>query len=156
MPVSMQLNVHMSNERAVIAGKFRRARYVISIKARTHNYTVRGGSPCRNTVVNIFQFCAQLEGKKKSRERRKNETKTENQKKRESESASVFIEFAKNIFVFRVLPRTPSAFPFYRPLPPLSFSLFFSFRLSILSSGSDVLFAAPQAEKERKREEATQ
>lgn len=31
-------DVHMSDERAVIAGKFQRARYVISIKARSHNY----------------------------------------------------------------------------------------------------------------------
>lgn len=38
----MQSDAHMSNEQAVIAGKFRRARYVISIKARSHNYAARG------------------------------------------------------------------------------------------------------------------
>lgn len=42
VPVSMQSDVHMSNEQAVIAGKFRRARYVISIKTRSHNYAARG------------------------------------------------------------------------------------------------------------------
>lgn len=42
VPVSMQSDAHMSNEQAVIAGKFRRARYVISIKARSHNYAARG------------------------------------------------------------------------------------------------------------------
>jgi len=134
------------------------ARYVISIKACTYNCTARGGSPCRNTVVNIFQFCAQLEGKK-SRERRKNETKTENQIKREGESASVFIEFAKNIFVFRVLPWTPSAFILLSLSLSLSFSLSrsLSFSLSLsylssLSSGSDVLFAVLSMNRKRERE----
>lgn len=145
MPVSTQLNVHMSDERAVIAGKFRRARYVISIKARTHNYTARGGSPCRNTVVNIFQFCAQLEGEKKSRERRKNETKTENQGKREGERAHPFLLSLQKTYSFSAYFRE------HLPLSPLlsssspSFSLYLSLSLCLFipSSGSDILSAAP-------------
>lgn len=84
---------------------------------------LRGGSPCRNTVANIFQFRAA--GKKSREGQRKRgggggEREKEAGRGRENErNAAVFIEFAKNIFVFRVLPRTPSALFFsLRLLPP--------------------------------------
>lgn len=126
MPVSTQLNVHMSDERAVIAGKFRRARYVISIKARTHNYTAREGSPCRNTVVNIFQFCAQLEGKKNhGRERRKNETKTENQRKGERARAHPFLLSLQKTYSFSAYFREHLPLSPFTP-PPLFLCIFVS------------------------------
>lgn len=131
--VGMQSDVHMSDERAVIASKFQRARYVISIKARSHNYAARGKpvSKYRNEYFPIL--CSW--GKNYERETvdrgREGEGRRQADRKpgrgRERENAAVFIEFAKNIFVFRVLPRTPSAFLFLSGSLFLSPSLWFFF-----------------------------
>lgn len=123
----------MSDERAVIAGKFQRARYVISIKARSHNYTARRGSPCRNTTANIFQFCAQL-GKKNHERGEKARTGERERPFRSGEggreggrkSARRFLLSLQKTYSLPVYT-SANTFRFFpcTPTPPLSLSLFY-------------------------------